>query len=101
MGVPEEDRTSQCSTNAGRLLLDGVNPYVSQVPTKEVPAKVRDRMGPYAYPPQFSSITISFAAFTVLCGSLALRHIEPRCNCLSCPGGLHYCYGRVVALPQP
>jgi Glycosyltransferase family 87 len=50
--------------NAGRLLLDGTNPYARQT-TEAVPVKFRDRLGRYgvyAYPPQFSSITLSLGS---------------------------------------
>jgi hypothetical protein len=47
--------------NAGRLLLDGVNPYLLNVPRLAAPVEFDGIMGPYAYPPQFSSVIIASA----------------------------------------
>jgi hypothetical protein len=47
--------------NAGHLLLDQANPYLPHAPTQAVPLELKDRLGPYCYPPQFSSIIIAFA----------------------------------------
>jgi hypothetical protein len=47
--------------NAGHALMDHVNPYLPHAPTQAIPLQLKDRLGPYCYPPQFSSIIIGFA----------------------------------------